>query len=326
MASLYKRGNVFWVCYMDHGRKFDKSLKTKDKRVAQYRVNEIEIKIAKGDDPLPDLSISAREAFEEFKKSRTGRIVVSTENTDNYRIDHFLNSGISRLVQITEPRLKEYLDKRIKDDGISHRTANHTIRIIKTFLTWAVRTNRLSKNPIAHMQRYKVNQKEPRFLTADQARQVLEKSEGSRIHLVVALAIYTGMRMGEIMRLEWKDFDFENRNVIVRLSKPGKFRKIPMHRALQKIMLKHRQASGLMYAGTVRTVEWDFLLIKRELPEIENFRFHDLRHTFASLLIKAGVDIYTVSKLLGHAQITTTQIYAHLYQEHVQEAIQKLKV
>ncbi len=324
MASMYQRGNVWWVCYIENGHKFDKSLKTKDKKIARYKKNEIEIRIDKGEDPLPDTSLTAAMAFEEFKKAREGRIVQGTADTDNYRIDKFLkDEKIYKLTNINEQNLKAHLDQRIKD-GLAPLTANHTIRIIKTFLNWAVKVNKLSKNPIAHMDRYKVNQKEPRFLKTDEVRLVLEKAKESRIYEVVALAVYTGMRQGEIMRLDWNDVDFENKTITVNLSKPGKFRKIPIHRNLDDILKSYKKKSGLIYSGTVRTIEWEMTLIRRALPDIAHFRFHDLRHTFASLLIRSGVDIYTVSKLLGHGQITTTQIYAHLYEDHIQDAMKKL--
>lgn len=326
MASIYQRGRVWWICFIENGQKFDKSLRTKDKKIARYKKNEIENRIDKGEDPLPDTSLTANTAFEEFKKARKGRIVAGTADTDNYRIERFIKDAkIFKLSHINEGRLKAHLDIRIAN-GLSHRTANHTIRIIKTFLTWAVRSNKLAKNTIAHMNRYKVDQVEPRFLKADEVRQVLEAAKNTRIYLVMAIAVYTGMRQGEIIRLEWKDIDFEANGITVRFSKPGKFRKIPLHGDLAKILEENRQKSGLVYNGTVRTIEWELVLIRRALPDIAHFRFHDLRHTFASLLIKSGVDIYTVSKLLGHAQVTTTQIYSHLYEDHVQDAVKKLSI
>lgn len=311
---------------MENGHKFDKSLQTKDRKIAKHKKNLIELRLDKGEDPLPDTSLTAANAFEDFKRSREGRIVSTTADTDNYRIERFLKDGkIHRLNQINEHNVKTHLDQRIKD-GLSHLTANHTIRIIKTFLNWAVRVNKLSKNPIAHMDRYKVDQKEPRFLKPEEVKDLLEKAKSLRSYLVIALAVYTGMRQGEIMRLNWKDVDLENNMITVMLSKPGKFRKIPIHKDLGFILKSNGKKSGLIYDGTVRTIEWELTLIRKEMPKTEHFRFHDLRHTFASLLIKSGVDIYTVSKLLGHGQVTTTQIYTHLYEDHVQDAVKKLVI
>lgn len=316
---------------MSNGRKNFKSLKTRDPKIARFRANEIENKLAQGQSPLPDIDILAMDAFEQFKQARQGRIVESTADTDHYRIERFIKDAhIQRLNQINESRLKEHLDERIspkEGSGISHRTANHTIRVIKTFLNWAVRTNKMSNNPIAHMQRYKINQKEPRFLQQGEVRQLLEACVGTKIDMVVPIAIYTGMRQGEIMRLNWSDIDFQNKVISVRLSKPGKFRKVPLHEDLAALLKARAKKSGVIFNGTVRTLEWEFFKIKRDrIKDVEDFRFHDLRHTFASLLIKSGVDIYTVSKLLGHGQVTTTQIYSHLYQEHVQDAVSKLKL
>lgn len=322
MASLFKRGKVWWVCYRENNRQFNKSLKTQDKVVAKYYVNEIENKIAKAQDPFPDDTLTAAEAFKEFKQSRQGRIVLKTAQTDNYRIDLFIKEkNIYKLSDINESRLKAHLDERI-EAGLSHRTANHTIRIIKTFLNWAYKSNKLTKNPIAHMERFKLDAVEPRFLTEEEIKKMLAQARSSRIYLLLAAAVYTGMRFSELDRLQWEDIDFKNAIISVRLSKPGRFRKVPLHKDLSKILMPHRSTgkcfNNLNFKGEFEKI--------RTQVKIGHFRFHDLRHTFASLLIKSGVDIYTVSKLLGHSQVTTTQVYSHLYQDHIQEAMGKLRI
>lgn len=323
MASIYKKGNVYWVCYMEGGQKFDKSLKTKDKKTAQVRKSQIEVRIAHGEEALPDRSLSAKDAYEGFKTSREGRLSPETIKTDNFRIDRFLKeASIGKLTQITEQTLKSHLDHRIKVDKIDPRTANHTIRVMKTFLNWAVKTKLIAKNQLAYMQRYKMNTLEPRFLSHDEVKKLLDASLRSKqAGIIIATAIYTGARRGELERMQWSDLDFKEKTISIPLSKSGKFRKIPLHNDLATILLPFK-AEGPCFKMRGFRVLWDDLKDSLEI----DLRFHDLRHTHASLLIKSGVDIYTVSKLLGHSQVSTTQIYAHLYQDHVQDAVNKLKI
>ncbi len=172
------------------------------------------------------------------------------------------------------------------------------------------------------MPKYPINQGEPRFLSAEEVKSVLNAAKNSKLYSLVATAIYTGMRFGELQRLEWQDIDFENNILTVHVSKSEKFRKIPLHGDLKAVLAK-AMGTGLCF----NTVNFNGEFKKiRTGSGIPRFRFHDLRHTFASLLIKAGVNILTVSKLLGHSSVVVTQIYSHLYQDHIKEAIDKLKI
>lgn len=324
MASIYQRGRIWWICYMDHGRKIDTSLKTKEKKIAQYHKNEIENKISRGDNPLPDRTKNIKEAFEEFKVSRQGRLSENHQRTDNHRINLFINECyILRISHIKEHVLKEHLDKRIEND-ISHQTANHTIRAIKTFLNFCIKKGYLFHNPLKDMHKYPINQKEPRFLSPNEVNNLLILSKETSIYIPIAMAVFTGMRQGEIMRTDWQDVDFKNNDIRVIISKSKKFRRIPLHDRLKCILAPLALEKGLIYEGSIRNLEWEFIKIKRQMPNSQYFRFHDLRHTFASLLVKSGVDIYTVSKLLGHANLSTTAIYAHLYDDHIRNSIKKL--
>lgn len=331
MASHYKRNGWYWLSYYEGGVRKQVPLKTKDKTVANFKKNEIENKLAVGENPLPNRGKLFKEAFEEFKESRKGRLDEKHQSTDNHRIQTFIDdSGIMLIRQVSDEILKKHLDKRINPGkgkvGISHQTANHTIRAIKTLLNFCIRRKYLSENPIKDMSKYPMDQKEPRYLSKDEALLLLKMAEPSVIYFPVAIAIYTGMRQGEIMRMDWRDVDFKENVIKVPISKTKRFRIIPLHTALKSILEPSRQANGLVFDRPLRTLEWEFTKIKLSMKGVEHFRFHDLRHTFASLMVRAGVDILTVSKLLGHSSITTTQIYAHLYQDHAQDSMRKLQI
>lgn len=325
MASMFLRGKTYYCCYRESGRTFTISLKTRDKKIASFKKNEIENRLTQGDSPLPDLSISINDALQQFRTARRGRIVAKTGQTDDFRLNKFVqDSGLFKLKQINQVTLKEHLDQRIAD-GLSNRSANHTIRIVKTFLNYCVKSKLLRENPLANMPRYSVDIKQPRFLTQKEVIALLQASKDGPIEHMIAMAIYTGMRLGEIMALDWKDINFKDNMISVNISKTKRFRTIPLHKDLKAVLALKRKASGAFFEGSLRTLEWEFTKLKRVL-KLPHFRFHDLRHTFASLLIKNGVDIYTVSKLLGHQNVTTTQIYTHLYTDHVKEALGRLEI
>lgn len=326
MAYKYRRGKVWWIKYYVEGKEIRHSLKTQDKTVAQFKKNEIENELAKGDNPLPDVGMTAAQCVEEFRKFRAGRLDPKTIANDHYRIERFIHDErIAKLKQISQMSLKDHLDKRIESEKISNRTANHTIRAVKTFLNFCVRQKYIHGNAIKGMETYPIHEQEPRFLTVEEVRALLAAAKGQEVFPIVATAVYTGMRLGEILRLEWQDVDFEGGIISVRKSKSKKFRKIPIHRDLKRILWSLRGSGRCFKVPSYHSVEWRFSVVRKKL-QIPFFRFHDLRHTFASMLIRRGVDILTVSKLLGHSSVVVTQIYAHLYEDHVQESIQKIRI
>jgi integrase len=142
---------------------------------------------------------------------------------------------------------------------------------------------------------------------------------------MVILAVNTGLRRGEMWNLKWRDVDFPERMLTVHGSgaKSKQTRHVPLNAAAAEALKKHR--------GNVVTLPdvpvfgraefrkaWNGVLAKAKL---ENFRFHDLRHTFASKLVMNGVPLNTVRELLGHASIDMTLIYAHLAPDNLRSAV-----
>lgn len=325
MASIFQRGKTFWIQYYLNGKRIQKTLKTRDRKIAKYHKNKIENELAQGDSPIAINPITPQIALDEFHQNRSGRVSAGTVESDRPRLQWFIDSLKNKsLSSVTEANVKKHIDKLIEEKDISAMTANHNIRIIKTFLNFCVKRKYIQENPIQHMPKYKVNTVEQRYLSEDEIRTLFAIARETRLYLLILTAIYTGMRFGELDRLQWEDVDFKENNIRVVISKSGKFRNIPIHPVLRKELEEHRMKSGKV----INTTHFQGLFddIRKECVKngVQHFRFHDLRHTFCSLLIKNGVDIVTVSKLAGHTTIKTTMTYAHLYQDHVKEAIQKI--
>ena len=149
---------------------------------------------------------------------------------------------------------------------------------------------------------------------------------------MVLLAINTGLRRAEVFSLNWANVNFSNRTVTVegRIAKSGKTRYVPLNAEALEVLMKWREQSmveGLVFPGksgkrlnSVQTA-WENLLKE---TAIIDFRWHDLRHHFASKLVMRGVDLNTVRELLGHRDIAMTLRYAHLAPEHKAEAVARL--
>lgn len=168
-----------------------------------------------------------------------------------------------------------------------------------------------------------------RYLSADEEVRLMaaiDKSRTRNLRELVVLAINTGMRYGEMAKLTWDRVDLLNRTVWLpgRATKNKKGRHVPLNNnALAALNAIPERIDGGRVFTNARMNEDPFkIALKR--ARIKNFRFHDLRHTFASRLVMAGIDLYRISKLLGHSSITMTQRYAHLAPSAGREAVDVL--
>jgi integrase len=147
------------------------------------------------------------------------------------------------------------------------------------------------------------------------------------------LALNTGLRLGELLRLAWGDVDLRLNLITLRETKAGKTQRIPLNaeakRALLTLRAQAPKAHHIRTAHEDRRQRW-WDEIRRaagaydETTKTYNFHWHDLRHTFASRLVMNGVDILTVNKLLRHATLQVTMRYAHLAENRLHEAVAKL--
>jgi integrase len=167
---------------------------------------------------------------------------------------------------------------------------------------------------------WRADRKRPLFPEA------LEGSYADHLTPIVLVAINTGLRRGELLSLEWSDMNLEARMLTVRSehSKSGKQRHVPLNAEALTVLKQWKSQAGqgpsVFGIASIKS-SWAALLTT---AKVENFRFHDLRHHFASRLVMAGVDLNTVRELLGHADLTMTLRYAHLAPEHLAAAVEKL--
>lgn len=249
-------------------------------------------------------------------------------------------------------------------EGRTVSTVNRDINALKAALSRAVQWELIDAHPLTTVKPGKVdNASVVRYLSADEEAQLrralLDRDEAIRAarisgnewraerkqdlmpeigtygdHLtpMLLLSINTGLRRGELFNLTWQDVDLERGNLTVRGggAKSGKTRHIPLNaEALSVLKTWQQQTSktGLVFKSTdgerfdnIKTA-WTALLAD---AEITGFRWHDLRHHFASRLVMAGVDLNTVRELLGHSDLTMTLRYAHLAPEHKAAAVARL--
>jgi integrase len=179
---------------------------------------------------------------------------------------------------------------------------------------------------------FKENNQRTRFL-AEEEEANLRSAIGEDQWPVVEFALHTGLRRGEQFNIPWDDVDFANKIIRIRHSKNGESRHVPMNETVSEILRTRtsRLKSSWVFSSKTGQSPLDaknymnrVFVPALERAKINNFHWHDLRHTFASRLVMAGVDLKTVQEVLGHKTIAMTLRYSHLSPQHRLEALQRL--
>ena len=250
------------------------------------------------------------------------------------------------LAEITPQRVEKWRTERVSR-GCSPHTANRGVAYLRASLSKSVEWGHLEDHPLRRMKLIRAEDNaKVRFLSDNEEtrlRRALSQRDretnaktGSNYafcdHLspMVRLSLNTGLRRGELFDLTWESIDFQAKRLTVdaKKSKSKKARSIPLNTEAVDVLTTWRDQSyqrvdhviprkGGERFNTVRK-GWMKLL---ECAQIENFRWHDLRHHFASKLAMAGVDLNTIRELLGHSSYAVTLRYAHLSEGHKADAV-----
>jgi integrase len=239
--------------------------------------------------------------------------------------------GRTRLDEITKVKVRTYMSQR-KREGVGDATVNREVACIKGVLTKALEWEYITKHPLSGLKLLPEPPPKDRYLTKEEANGLIRVSS-SYLRNIIILALGTGMRKGEIFNLTWDDVKFDelfNFGQITMIGKGGKKRRIRMNKAVHNLFVQLEKSDHSQYVFTSSKTGTKFTDVKRSFKTalkaagIENFRFHDLRHTAASWMVMEGVSLYAVKEILGHADIKTTQRYAHLSPGYLEREIGKL--
>lgn len=277
-----------------------------------------------------------KEAVAQFRQSppaRNGKWLVKQSS------NHFLNFWIEHLgsLKITEIRAQHIASgrKQLLEKGLSPATCNRYTAAISTVLQCCVdEWFYLNHNPARELRRFKENDGRCRVLgEAERATLLRACQEHPDLHDFVLLALNTGARRGELMNLLWRDIDLQGRMMTFRDTKNGTDRTIPLTDSALELLRK-RFCSRKLGEG-----DWVFPAPRSSGPadfrklfqkalcesEVQDLRFHDLRHTVASQLAASGVPERMIAEILGHKSLQMVKRYTHLRPEHLQEAIEVLQ-
>jgi len=211
-------------------------------------------------------------------------------------------------------------------------TVNQMLATLNHMFTKAVEWDMVEEAVWKRIRKVKLlpeNNRRLRYLSSEDCQRLLSVCN-HYLKPIVMTALNTGMRKGEILGLQWeKNIDLWHGFILLDITKNGERREVPMNQTMRETLSKIPRRIDSLYVFTDEHGS-RFLDIRKEFAAacrrvgIKDFHFHDLRHTFASHLVMAGVDLTTVKELLGHKTLTMTLRYAHLSPTHKVNAIQML--
>lgn len=324
------RSGTWWVSYIDadgdrHREKAGRRTQAMD-LVARRRM---EVRDGRFIPPTKGARLTFRELGIAALAQKKMRLAPLSYITDCRRLQKLLPYiGNVPADRLTPDRIDETLAQLLRSP-VSKSTANRYHSLISSIFKLAVSAGRIAVNPASKVKRYRENESRLRWMTDKEeatVREYLTKEHAAEFNL----ALHTGMRRGEQYGLKWKDVDLE-RGILTVRGKTGRRHVIANSTAIAALRVLQKYTGDSEFVSTSHdgTPQRDWRRwFERALKKagIKDFRFHDIRHTFASRLVMRGVDIRTVQELLGHKSIVITMRYSHLSPDHRQAAVEKMNL
>jgi len=362
MGTIYKKGKYYYLNLRIDGRRIRKKIGS-SKKIAELALKDYEIKAARKEFgfSIPDLSL--KKLFSIFLEySETNHASSSTKRYLNVikNFEIFLSLNYKRIKKISQlnpqvfekyKHFRRTVDPRTIDipDGFPYeirknslraktRTLNYEIKTLRSIFNFGIKHNLCKDNPCQDIPLLKItDSSSPRFLSFSESKKLLDNCDED-LYPILFTFLNTGLRLGELIHLQWGDVNMRRRKLKIQMKKfwrpKSQEREIPLNSGMVELLKKIRpnkeNSEDFIFPGK------DGGILKKKLRNaliriakkagIENLtKIHSLRHTFASHLVMKGVDLPTVKELMGHSDIQTTMIYAHLAPDHLSDAVNKLK-
>lgn len=324
---VWKRG-AWWLDYRFNGRRRREKVGD-SQEIAENAMHKIRTEIA--ENRFLDIREEKQVKFEEFADRFLEeyckvhhKCYMESSGSNIKALKRYLSGKY--LHEITPQVIEKYKAERLKE--VSSSTVNRGLATLKSLFNRAIDWEEYDGlNPVKKVKFLKEPNHRLRFLEKEEIVKLIESSP-EHLKPIVIVAVNTGMRLREILNLKWEDIDLKREVLYLYNTKSGKKREIPLNAQVKATLIsiqndKNEYAFCREDGTRVLDIRKPFFTALKRSGIID-FRFHDLRHTAASHLVMAGVDLNTVRELLGHSSLEMNLRYAHLSPNHKKRAVDVL--
>lgn len=330
--SVYKRGPVWWVRFQWRGQEIRQSSRSTLRREAEAFERTLRQRLAaidRGGRPRRTYDEMMTRFFEEhlptMKPGASRRYIVSARSLNPHFRDRYLD-------ELTKGSIADFVSARRRE--VTDATIRRDLACLSSALTCAVRWDWIDHNVMRSLDKRSIKESRPRirWLTAKEYAAIRAKASSAMMP-VVTLLVETGMRMGELLSLEWRDVNLDRREIYLHgpRTKTGTARTVPLSdeaiaalRSLPRhltcpLVLFTRTGKGYLVTGMSHRLQR-----LHAKAGVKDFRAHDYRHTFASWYLQRGGRIERLQAILGHSRIMQTTKYAHLATQDLHDDMQRV--
>lgn len=327
---VFRRNEIWWVDFVDaNGRRHRQSAETRSKTEALSVLAKKRIQVFEG------TFFEKKQKQKILFKDLLVRLIDYQEKAGRKSTNSFFRSyarslettfGHLFLQEITPEKLEEF--KLARSQEVKKATVNRAFAVLRRAFNLAIRWKLVDENPVSQIEFFREEKGRLRFLSKDEQVSLLFECKG-KLRDLVLVALRTGLRKGELFGLRKGDIDFQRDQICLTVTKNGKGRQVPLPKDARAVLAGLALGKDNVAPLFGNGLGMPFVGFRKAFEKacrragLKGFRFHDLRHTYATDQIAAGNSIFTVSKFLGHSSIQTTMIYAHLAPEFAREEMNR---
>jgi integrase len=327
--GIYKRGNIYWIRYagLDGKIIYESSGSTKFRDAEALLIKRKQV-IKEG--KQPEIKKIGNHTFKELA---TEYLKWAERQKSYYNKVCYIEALITEFGNLPlrrfNTRLVEQYQTKLINQGLKPSTCNRYLATLKHMFTKAIDWDMVEEHVLKFIRKVKFlpeNNRRLRYLNKEECQELINACE-PHLRPIIITALNTGMRKSEILNLKWNNIDLKHGFILLDKTKNDERREIPINDTLRKTLTSIPRRLDVPYVFYDPKTGKPYQDIKRSFhtalrrAKIHDFKFHDLRHTFASHLVMAGVDITTVKELLGHKTLTMTLRYSHLAPSHKVKAV-----
>ena len=335
---MFKRsGGIWWTSIRHNGKRIQKSLETSDRKLAKAIEAKVKTEIVEGTyfEKLIGRNKTFKDMMDKFLKVHAPKVSSNMQRSYTTSLKH-LNPffGESNLLSISPKMVSRYKVLR-NDEGAAPASVNRELSMLSKAFNLAIKEwEWLKDNSASSVPKEKENNERDRWLTKDEEKEILENSP-EWLRDIIIFALNTGLRLQEFLSLEWSRVNLVRRTILIKETKNGSPKTLPLNKIALDVLNQRSKVKSIkndyvffnsngkkINPHVLRTSFYTVL----EKVGVENLWLHDLRHTFATRLAQADVDLYKISKLLGHKDIKMTQRYSHHCPDSLRDGVEILEV